>query len=112
MIDKTVLDYLTERLQVPVYMEMPEKNTPGMFVLVEKTGGSRRDQISSAMMAIQSYGESLYTAANLNEQVKLVMQYLPEKDDVASCRLNNDYNFTDTSTKRYRYQAVYDIVHE
>lgn len=30
-------------------------------------------------------------------------------DDVISCKLNSDYNYTDEETKRYRYQAVFDI---
>ena len=30
-------------------------------------------------------------------------------DDVISCKLNSDYNYTDKETKRYRYQAVFDI---
>ena len=30
---------------------------------------------------------------------------------VSSVELNSDYNFTDITEKRYRYQAVFDIVH-
>ena len=34
-----------------------------------------------------------------------------ELDDISRCELNTDYNYTDTARKKYRYQAVYDIVH-
>ena len=30
-------------------------------------------------------------------------------NDVIKVSLNSDYNFTDITTKRYRYQAVFDI---
>ena len=32
-------------------------------------------------------------------------------DEVSKVSLNSDYNFTDAATKRYRYQAVFDIIH-
>lgn len=32
-------------------------------------------------------------------------------DEIASVKLDNDYNFTDTETKEYRYQAVFDITY-
>ena len=34
-----------------------------------------------------------------------------EMDDISKCQLNSDYNYTDTTRKKYRYQAVYDMVH-
>ena len=40
-----------------------------------------------------------------------MLKALPELDAVSASRLNSDYNFTDTTTKRYRYQAVYDLVY-
>ena len=38
------------------------------------------------------------------------MEDLADLDEVSACRLNSDYNFTDTTTKHYRYQAVFDLV--
>jgi hypothetical protein len=32
-------------------------------------------------------------------------------DDVTRSALNSDYNFTDTASKGYRYQAVFDVIH-
>jgi len=32
-------------------------------------------------------------------------------NEIGKVKLNSDYNFTDTVTKQYRYQAVYDISH-
>lgn len=109
MIEITVLDYLSGKLDVPVYMEEPEK-PPQSYVVIEKTGSSKENYICSAMLALQSYGETLLQAAELNEQVKVAMDDIVELDLVSRAELNTDYNFTDTQTKRYRYQAVYDLV--
>lgn len=110
MIEKIVLDYLSETLEYPVYMEEPD-DKPERYYLLEKTGGGARNHIYTATMAIQSYAERMVYAAQMNETLKTAMEDIIALDDIGSCRLNSDYNFTDTTTKRYRYQAVYDLVH-
>ena len=50
-------------------------------------------------------------AIELNERVKEVAHNLTELDTVTSVRLVSDYNFTDSETKEYRYQAIFDIYH-
>lgn len=112
MIETVVLNHLMEELNMTeVYMEVPERDLPDRFVVVEKTGGSRANCISTSSFAVQSYGPSLLAAAMLNEQVKAAMDSLISEKEVARSAYDSDYNFTDTETKRYRYQAVYDITH-
>lgn len=110
MIEKNVLDYMNDVLEVPVYMEMPETQ-PEEFVLIEKIGSSTENFINSATIALQSYAGSLYLAAALNEKVKEAMDNIIILDDIFKSQLNTDYNFTDTTKKKYRYQAVYDLVY-
>ena len=110
MIEKIVLDYLNEKLPVSVYMEMPQEGAE-RFVLLEKTGSSEEDLISFATIAIQSYAESMYEAAILNERVKDAMRSIVMLDAVLDSKLNTDYCFTDTARKKYRYQAVYDLIY-
>lgn len=81
------------------------------YVLIEKTGSGETDHIKRATFAIQSYAGSLYSAALLNENVKEVMKNIVDLDEISKCSLNSDYNYTDTGRKKYRYQAVFDIVH-
>ena len=50
-------------------------------------------------------------AARLNEQAKAAMDALPARRGIGAAHLETDYNFTDTATHRYRYQAVYRVVH-
>ena len=110
MIEQTILDYLKEKLPVPVDME-ETSDVPSAYVLIEKTGSGGDWYIKEATFAIQSYGESLHKAAELNEKVKEAMKQIIELDGVTKCSLNSDYNYTDNSRKKYRYQAVFDITH-
>jgi len=109
MIEKTILDYLSDCLpDVPVYMEVPA-DRPAVFVVIEKTGSSRINHIDSATIAVQSYGATLYDAAALNERVKTAMLDSITLDSISRAALNSDYNYTDTASKHYRYQAVFDV---
>lgn len=110
MVEKIVKDYLQSSLGIPVRLE-EEDNLGNEYVLIEKTGSSKKDHISTATIAIQSYSVSLYGAASLNERVKEAMEKIIERNDISKCELNSDYNYTDTARKKYRYQAVYDMVH-
>ena len=47
----------------------------------------------------------------LNEAVKAAVEAAIELPEISSVQLNSDYNYTDTATKRYRYQAVFDFVY-
>lgn len=110
MIEKVLYDYLSANLDVPVYADIP-KQYPVSYVTLEKTGSGRTDHINRATVAVQSIAGSMFEAAALNERVKTVMDNAIILPEVASSKLNSDYNYTDTTTKQYRYQAVYDIVH-
>lgn len=111
MIEKIVINYLTEKLAgIPVYMEEPEK-PPKEYVLVEKVGGSERNLVQTAQITVCSYSTSLLKTAQLNDVVKAKMRKMIELDEISSCGLNSDYNYTDTDTRRYRYQALFNIVY-
>ena len=110
MIEETVLDYLSEKIPVMVRME-EEPNMPNEYILVEKTGGGETNHIRRATIAVQSYAGSLYRAMQINEEVKGAMEDIVVLDEISRCTLNSDYDYTDTTRKKYRYQAVFDIVH-
>ena len=110
MIEKVILDYLKAELAVPVYLEEPAV-APNSYVLFEKTGSGRTNRLQSSTFAFKSYAGSLYDSATLNELVKDAVDSLINLDEIGKVKLNSDYNFTDTTTKRYRYQAVFDISH-
>ncbi len=110
MVETTILNHLISELTVPVHLEKPEP-LPNEYVLFEKTSSGRVNHLDSSTFAFQSYSKSMYGAAALNEKTKKAVDSLMDLDDIAGVKLNSDYNFTDTTTKQYRYQAVYDIKH-
>ena len=110
MIETIIYNWLKQQLDVPVYMEEPSEK-PETFVLIEKTGSSRGNWINHATIAVQSYATSMYKAAKLNESVKSALDRIVQLDEVGASTLNSDYNFTDETTKRYRYQCVYDLTY-
>lgn len=110
MIEKILIEYLSEYAHIPVFMEKPD-SPPESYVLVEKTGSNRQNKIETAMIAVQSYAGSMAKAAELNRQIKDLMLDCIVLDEIGGCSLNSDYNFTDTSTKEYRYQAVFNITY-
>lgn len=108
MIELIILNHLNDVLNVPVSLEKPRSEV-GTYVVFEKTSSDKTNHLPSATFAFQSYAESLYNAAVLNERVKESVESLIELHEIRGLDLNSDYNFTDTTTKEYRYQAVYDI---
>ncbi|MDD6908288.1 MAG: hypothetical protein SPI59_01350 [Finegoldia sp.] len=110
MIELIIKEHLERELKVEVGFEMGFSQA-GQFVIVEKVGSSRTNYIDHSSFAIQSYADTMYKAAKLNYRVKAAMEKLIEDGNIASVVLDSDYNFTDTTTKKYRYQAVYDITH-
>lgn len=110
MIELVIIDYLESALNVPVSMEEPNKTGP--HIVIERIGSSERNMINKPSFAIQSYGETLYEAATLNERLKEAMKKIMfSKTEITKCTCETDYNFTDTSTKKYRYQAIFEITH-
>ena len=109
MIAKDLLDYLGTELSVGVYMEAPEQLTN--YVLLDQTGSSRTNHIITTTIAVQSCAPSLYEAMLLNEEVKAAMDGFLSLEQVTRVELETDYNFTNTATKQYRWQAVYLITH-
>ena len=111
MIETTVLDYLRDRLGVPVTMEVPE-GASGTFVVLEKTGSSRQNYIRRATLAVQSYAPTLLLAAQLDDRRDRSHAGPAETGPVwPPASLERDYNFTDTETKKYRYQAVFAVTY-
>lgn len=112
MIEAVLISYLQGKTTAGnnVYAEIP-KNPPSSYIVIEKTGSNTDNRITTATVAVKSYAGSMLAAASLNEEVKAVMDASPVENDIASCKLNSDYNFTDPTSKQYRYQAVFQITH-
>lgn len=98
-----------------VYAEVPI-NPPDTYIIIEKTGSSNSNRIRQAMIAVQSVvkrnevkGGTLLKALKLNAEVISKMELMAQSENIFRCELNSDYNFTNTQTNEYRYQAVFNI---
>lgn len=109
MIELDVIQHLSDGLTVPVYAERPEIPEDS-YVLIELTSLSERNHIYSAMIALQCYAPSLLKAAALCGEVCKCMDDITGRPNISHAKLNSAYNFTNTATKEYRYQAVFDLV--
>ena len=110
MIEVIVKDYLLSVLSIPVYIAVPA-NPEDSYVSIERTSGGEDEHIRSATIAVQSYAASMAAAATLHEQVLSLLPAIADGKEVSACDLNAEYNYTDETTKRYRYQAVFDIIY-
>lgn len=111
LIEEIVYSHLSSVMQVPVSFEVPV-NVPASFIVVEKTSSSTNEGfLETATLAVQSYAGTMLAAAQLSSKVKEAMRDLVYSETVTKVSLNSDYNFTDTSTRRYRYQAVFDVTY-
>lgn len=112
MIEAIIISYLASALgsDISVSGEVP-RPMPETFVTVEKTGSSETNYIKRATLAIQSWAGSQAAAAALNEEVKTAMDAAVTLDSISRSHCETDYNYTNTSTDRNRYQAVYDLVY-
>lgn len=109
MIETIVIGYLDGMVEaIPAYAERP-KEPPAEYLLIEKTGGTESNCIARATVAIQAYADTLFRAAEICSMVENAMKDIVELDEVSRCKLNTSYNYTDTESKKYRYQAVFDI---
>ena len=109
-IEEFIILYLSGKLTVPVSGDVPSP-MPASFVTVEKTGGGDSDHIANATIAVQSWAASRAAAAQLCAEVQAAMGGIIAEHEISRCALNTSYNFTDTSRKIYRYQAIFDLVH-
>lgn len=114
MIEKIVIDYLSERQDVPVYGEVPE-NKPQRFIVVDKIDSGRRNHIKTASIRVRSYEESMFKAAVLDDAVKDILLGddesigIIEIDDVTKAEDAGSSNDMDTQTKSYRYTSIYNF---
>ena len=107
--ERVILEGLKQALNVPVSMEhLPDE--PKEYVLLERVGGSQEIGLERASFAVQSHSDSMYGACELNQKVRKAMLDLIEDPHISRVTLDSDYNYTDTTTKKYRYQGIYDLV--
>lgn len=115
MIETVLLNHIktelaNKSLSIPVYFEIPA-DPPDTLIIIERTGGRYDDHLYRSTFAFRSYAPTLAEAAALDEILVGIVEDSIKQKEIAQAKLNSHYNYTDTSTKKYRYQAVFDFVH-
>ncbi len=108
MIETTIYNYIKGKFpEIPVSMETPSP-MPDTFITIEKTGAQYLGNGHlSATFAIQSWAKRKADAARLSDEVCRAMRDINTGPVIYAA--GADYDFTDTTTKRYRYQAVFTV---
>jgi len=104
-----IVDYLSDKLDVPVRIKYPEDEDA--FILVEKVGVSMRNYIQSATVSLKAYAPNLYEAESLIGRTRKAIEGMVEKNEISAVHLDTDAPWPDPSRKEDRYQAVYIITH-
>jgi len=114
MIEKVLLDYLNSKLDCKCYLEVPNPLPKGEFVVFEKMSGTKENMLYNHDFYFQSYADTMYKATLLNNKVINALDEANQainNSSLVSTKYVRDYNFTDTTTKKYRYQCIYEIYH-
>jgi hypothetical protein len=110
MIEPVVIAYLNDKLGIDVAGE----KLAGIekMVVVSRVGSGVDNMIDSVMLSFQSYDTTKAKACALNDLVKEAINSMPDElDKISECKLNSDYDFTDTAKKGSRWQCVFDITY-
>lgn len=107
MVESKIIQKLNKS-GIKAYGERPQK-PPSQYVIVEKTGSSTLNYVTKHTLAVQSIAPTLAMASKLNDAVKAVL-IDAEISGISAIDLLNDYNYTNTTAKEYRYQAVFQVV--
>ena len=113
MIVDAIINYLNNSdLGIPAFAEIPKQGVPEEFIIIEQTGSPQENQIDRSTIVTRSYAQSMERAADLAYDLDYIMMNdLLEMDLVSGVKRNTIANFTDLTTKQYRYQSVYVITH-
>lgn len=107
MIEIQLINYLKEKLNLSVTLEEIQEDE---YIRIECLNYPINKFIDRYTVIIQSYSTSKYNACLLNQKVIQAMEKFNIQENIASCNLENAYDFTDTTKKKNRYQATFEII--
>ena len=110
MIEKIILDYLMDKLGVPVYAEQPIKK-PSEYIVFKQIDGGRVNYINNASFYFESISTSMLNASKLNQAVINALYGLTEVENISSSKLGGTSQNIDTQSKRYAYECVFNLVY-
>ena len=109
MIEATLREYLEGNLDnVPVRMEYP-KNPPKKFIVLQLADGGQINHIDAATFFVNIYADSLYSAAQMKEEVKTILLDAASIPGISRAMLGQENAGTDTSNHVYTYNLTFNF---
>ena len=113
-VEKVVIDYLTEKLDIPVDAEIPNNEpqsaNPDEFVVVESTSGTydHNSKLGNHSLVVQAYAQSRAQASNIAIDVADKLTDIADGDNaICKADVGVPYNFSD---EFIRYQLTLDLI--
>ena len=111
MIEKIVLDYLKDKLNMSeIYLETP-KVLPSEYILFTVVDRDRANLIDAVTIEFYSYSTSKLNACLLDELVRKAMYDITDLANVSASRLGGGNDAFDTTLKKYRYRCYFNITY-
>lgn len=110
IIEAKIIAYLSDRLGMDVYPEIP-KNPPERFAAVQIVDRSRENMIDAVTAEIYSYGKSKLDTIELDSLVREAMLDISAEPDIMACHFGGGNDSPDTALKRYRYRSYFNITY-
>ena len=109
MIEIITRQYLSSKLDVPVYIGEEPKNKPAEYVVINVIDGGRIDMIDAVTFDIRSFSTSPQKAAELNKKVRNAMFGITVLPDVSASKCGGGGQDFDLQTKRYAYSCIFNL---
>ena len=110
LIEPVVLNYLNENMNIPVETEIP-KSLPEKFVVFTIVERGRKNFINHVTIEFHSYAKRKLDAAEIDEQVRMLMEDIIVLPEVAASRLSGGNDINDPEIDRYRYRCYFNLTY-
>lgn len=108
LIEKTIRDYLLEKIQnIPIEVEEPTNKTK--YIVFRVIDRNKTDLINSVTVEFFSYDKSKFEAAKLDEELRMAMENIVELGSIFSSKIGGGSDDYDEDLKRYRYRSYFNL---
>ena len=109
MIEATLRKYLEDNLtKVPVVMEIP-KTPPKKFIMLQLADGGQINHVDAATFFVTIYADSLYSAAELKEDVKTLLFNAISIPGITRSEIGQENAGTDSANHIYTYNLTFNF---
>jgi len=110
LFEEVLLKYMNQNMKIKSYTERSSSQEDEFYV-IDRIGGSSNRSYDTSTIAIQSYAKTKYRAAKNDEAMRKCILEMVSLDNILNVELNSFYDYTDTNTKNFRYQSVFEFKH-